>query len=394
MKLTDGLFAKVFEEIGKSEYPEIERARMIVDIAAAMLADKPERFDVMVMPNLYGDVLSDIAAQITGSVGLGSSANIGEHVAMFEAIAGSAPDIAGEQTPSRGVPCVPRRSIRAVSRCARLAGKDIANPSGLLLAAVQMLMHINHPATAEKISNAWLRTLEDGIHTADIYHPENKEAPSKRKVGTRDFAKAVIERLGQKPTQLKAAAFADSPTRSRAHEVRARDGAARRSPPSCAHTTLPSPARLPQLVEEGERWAAPPQTKLLTGVDIFLDWSSGKPDDLAGRINAAMAKVPSMKLKMITNRGVKVWPNGFPETFCTDHWRCRMRPADADTVSIKYDTVRGWSPRHTCSTCARCHRSPPSRYRRSSTSCVRCTMPAWTSSSRRTCATTAIRTAH
>jgi len=155
MKMTDGLFAKVFEEIGKSEYPEIQRERMIVDIGAAMLADRPERFDVMVMPNLYGDVLSDIAAQLTGSVGLGSSANIGEHVAMFEAIAGSAPDI---------------------------AGKNIANPSGLLLAAVQMLMHIQHPATAEKISNAWLKTLEDGLHTADIYHPENKEAPSKKKV--------------------------------------------------------------------------------------------------------------------------------------------------------------------------------------------------------------------
>ena len=78
MKLTDGLFAKVFEEIGKREYPDIKRDRMIVDICAAMLADKPEQFDVMVMPNLYGDILSDIAAQVTGSVGLGGSANIGE----------------------------------------------------------------------------------------------------------------------------------------------------------------------------------------------------------------------------------------------------------------------------------------------------------------------------
>ena len=153
MKLTDGLFMQVFESIGKLEYPDIIRERMIVDIAAATLADHPERFDVMVMPNLYGDILSDIAAQVTGSVGLGGSANIGEHIAMFEAIHGSAPDI---------------------------AGKDVANPSGLILGAVQMLTHIQHPSTAAKIYNAWLRTIEDGVHTPDIYNA----AVSKKRVGT------------------------------------------------------------------------------------------------------------------------------------------------------------------------------------------------------------------
>ncbi|MBV0994935.1 NADP-dependent isocitrate dehydrogenase, partial [Listeria monocytogenes] len=120
---------------------------------------------VIVMPNLYGDILSDVAAQITGSVGLAGSANIGDGFAMFEAIHGSAP---------------------------RIAGQDKANPSGLLLAAVQMLVHIGQQDVAERIQNAWLRTLEDGLHTYDIYD----ERVSAKKLGTEEFAEAVIARLG------------------------------------------------------------------------------------------------------------------------------------------------------------------------------------------------------
>ena len=111
MKLTDGLFHKVFDEIA-AQYPEIENEHWIVDIGAAKLADTPTVFDVIVMPNLYGDVLSDVAAQIAGSVGLAGSANIGETVAMLEAIHGSA---------------------------ARRSGLYLANPSGLLLGAGMML---------------------------------------------------------------------------------------------------------------------------------------------------------------------------------------------------------------------------------------------------------------
>lgn len=188
MKHTDGLFLHVFNEIGKVEYPEIKRDNIIVDIGAAMLADQPDKFDVLVMPNLYGDILSDIAAQVSGSVGIGGSANIGEHIAMFEAIHGSAPDI---------------------------AGKDLANPSGLLLAAVQMLNHIEHPKTSSLIYNAWVRTIEDGIHTGDIARGEM----TKKKVGTKEFARAVIERLGQKPQRLAPAPYVDAPHRDRAHEV-------------------------------------------------------------------------------------------------------------------------------------------------------------------------------
>src|SRR6266851_5406555 len=139
MKLTDGLFHKVFNEIA-AEYPEFENEHWIVDIGAAKLADTPNAFDVIVMPNLYGDILSDVAAQIAGSVGLAGSANIGENISMFEAIHGSAP---------------------------RRAGQNLANPSGLLLGAVMMLVHIGQPDIAAKVHNAWLRTLEDGVHTYD-----------------------------------------------------------------------------------------------------------------------------------------------------------------------------------------------------------------------------------
>src|ERR671939_51114 len=175
MKMTDGLFHRVFDEIA-AEYPDIEKEAWIVDIGAAKMADAPENFDVIVLPNLYGDILSDVAAQIAGSVGLAGSANIGEQCAMFEAIHGSAP---------------------------RRAGQNLANPSGLLLAAVLMLVHINEPETAARVHNAWLRTIEDGIHTYDIY----TEGVSREKVGTREFAEAVVARLGQGPQQLKAVKY-------------------------------------------------------------------------------------------------------------------------------------------------------------------------------------------
>src|SRR6187455_2624873 len=172
MKRTDGLFHRIFDAIAP-EYPEIEADHWIVDIGAAKMADTPENFDVIVMPNLYGDVLSDVAAQIAGSVGLAGSANIGEQCAMFEAIHGSAP---------------------------RRAGQNLANPSGLLLGGVMMMVHIDQPEIAERVHNAWLRTLEDGLHTYDIY----KEGVSKEKVGTKEFAAAIVARLGKAPEKLHA----------------------------------------------------------------------------------------------------------------------------------------------------------------------------------------------
>ncbi|HJS25120.1 MAG TPA: NADP-dependent isocitrate dehydrogenase [Pyrinomonadaceae bacterium] len=256
MKLTDGLFHKVFDEIAV-EYPDIENEHWIVDIGAAKLADTPEAFDVLVMPNLYGDVLSDVAAQIAGSVGLAGSANIGEHVSMFEAIHGSAP---------------------------RRAGQNLANPSGLLLGAVMMLVHVGLTDHAERVHNAWLRTIEDGIHTYDIYDEE----VSKQKVGTKEFAEAVVTRLGQTPQLLKARKY------SKGEESHA-------------------------AATNGKK-----ERKELVGVDVFLDWTNGSANDLGEGLSKVNGE--GVKLTMISNRGVKVWPDGHKETFCSDHWRCRFLP--------------------------------------------------------------------
>lgn len=154
--------------------PEI----MDATLSALLAAGAELEFDVIVMPNLYGDVLSDVAAQIAGSVGLAGSANIGEECAMFEAIHGSAP---------------------------RRAGQNMANPTGLLQGAILMLQHIGQIQIAEKIQNAWLRTIEDGVHTYDIY----KEGVSTQKEGTKEFAHAIIARLDQKPQHLAAVSYPD-----------------------------------------------------------------------------------------------------------------------------------------------------------------------------------------
>ena len=274
MKLTDGLFHQVFEEIA-AEYPDLEHEHWIVDIGAAKLVDTPEAFDVVVMPNLYGDILSDVAAQIAGSVGLAGSANIGEQVAMFEAIHGSAP---------------------------RRAGQNLANPSGLMLAAVMMLVHIGQSEVATAVHNAWLCTIEQGIHTYDIFKPD----VSHEKVGTAQFAEAVIARLGKSPATLRPVHYAHVE--------------------SATHPPRPAPA--------------PRAKKEIVGVDVFVEWDELKrdPEELARKL--LQANGDGLELTMITNRGTKVWPHGFPETFCTDHWRCRFeRPAGHGQHAITHTQI-------------------------------------------------------
>ena len=262
MKLTDGLFHRVFDEIAE-EYPEIEAEHRIIDIGAALVGARPDSFDVIVAPNLYGDIISDIAAEASGSVGLAGSSNVGTDIAMFEAVHGSAPDIAGQ---------------------------GIANPSGLLRGALMMLDHLNLDRIAERVENAWLATLEAGIHTADVYG-----ASSARKVSTSEFADAVIERLGERPQTLAEAHYTDT-------EV--------------SVTVRPTPRA----------------EKALVGVDVFLDWDEDgrQPGTLGARLDALGGD--GLRLKLITNRGVKVYPDGLPETFWTDHWRCRY-VATGDAVT-------------------------------------------------------------
>jgi len=275
MKLTDGLFHRVFMEIGE-QYPDIEQEHQIIDIGTARLADSPERYDVVVTLNLYGDIISDVVAQIAGSVGLAGSSNIGEGGALFEAIHGSAPDIAGQ---------------------------DVANPSGLLQAAVLMLRHLGQHEAATRIENAWLRTLEDGLHTADIYRAET----SRERVGTKAFADAVIARLGQEPQQLEA---------SRGPE------------PAAEQRPRPSLPLVPR----------PAPRQELVGVDLFLCAAGAVPNELGQQLQDLAG--PDLRLKIITNRGVKVYPQGHPETFCTDHWRCRFVAAGAPTAEPGYAMVQ------------------------------------------------------
>lgn len=268
MKLTDGLFHKVFDEIGP-EYPELEREHLIVDIGAAKLADTPEAFDVIVMPNLYGDILSDVAAQIAGSVGLAGSANIGTEYAMFEAIHGSAP---------------------------RRAGQNLANPSGLLLGSVMMLVHLGQADVAERVHNAWLRTMEDGVHTYDIF----KDGISQEKAGTREFAQSVSARLGLLPERLKPVHYN---------------------------------AVLSQTVQAKPE-TAPPGRRELVGVDIFVHHAPADPN-IVGKLMEAVAS-DGLKLVMISNRGMKVYPDPLPHTIVCDSWRCRFQSAtDNPVISLK-----------------------------------------------------------
>jgi len=271
MKITDGLFHKVFEEIAP-EYPDIVNEHWIVDIGAAKMADTPEAFDVLVLPNLYGDVLSDVAAQIAGSVGLAGSANIGEHIAMFEAIHGSAP---------------------------RRAGQNLANPSGLFLGAVMMLVHVGLTDVAETVHNAWLKTIEDGVHTYDIFD----ERVSKEKVGTREFAEAVVKRLGQRPETLKPVAY----------KAKSEEGA------KATGSAIQSSAK-----------------KELVGVDVYLDWAKGTSDELGASVEKLSGE--GLKIGAISNRGVKIWPGGNPETFLSDHWRCRFK-AETDGGTINHEQI-------------------------------------------------------
>ena len=241
MKIADGMFHNVFNQIAK-EYPDITSDHYIIDIGTARLAAKPEIFDVIVTLNLYGDIISDVAAEISGSVGLAGSANIGKEYAMFEAIHGSAPDIAGQ---------------------------NIANPTGLIQASVMMLVHLGQADIANKIRNALFKTIEDGLHTPDIYN----EKTSKQKLGTQEFAEAVIANLGYEPQELPKANFKNLTT----------------------STTLENQAST--VVENIQ--------KSLIGFDLFIDWQD--------EFDALLALIKTMEsekfeIKMITAKGLVLWP--------------------------------------------------------------------------------------
>ncbi len=240
MKIADGMFHNIFKEVA-TQYPNIKSDSIIVDIGSARIASRPQDFDVIVTLNLYGDIVSDIAAEVSGSVGLAGSSNIGEDFAMFEAVHGSAPDI---------------------------AGLGVANPSGLLNGAILMLEYINQHDVAEIVKNAWLKTLEDGMHTADIFDG----SISKSKVSSAEFADAIIANLGLKPSILAKYTYNNQDKRQ--------EGKKR------TESQIPS--------------------KELIGFDLVIDGRNSNIDDISQRLQNISN---NLSLASVSQRGLKIWPN-------------------------------------------------------------------------------------
>ena len=259
MKLTEGMLQRVFESIAP-EYPDIAAEHLLIDNCAHQLVMAPEQFQVIVMTNMNGDILSDLASGLAGGLGFAPSANIGAGVAIFEAVHGTAPSI---------------------------AGKDVANPTALLLSAVMMLRFIGCFAEADAVENAILFTLESGVHTADI-------ARVGTAVGTRAFTDAIIGNLGK-----------------RARSWTRRDYKAIRIP------SASTPAA-----------TVTATTRQVVGADLFIE-SDLAIGELAGGLQRAVAGTP-ITLEMIANRGTQLFPVQVGETDVIDSWRCRFVPP-ADT---------------------------------------------------------------
>jgi isocitrate dehydrogenase len=265
MKMTDGLFLERFRAVA-ADYPEIETADVIVDALCMNLVMKPQQYRMIVLPNLQGDIVSDLAAGLVGGLGFAPSANIGNQISIFEAVHGTAPDI---------------------------AGKGIANPCSLILSTLMLLRHVGLVGSAARIENALLASLEQGVRTGDF---GDRSRPA---LGTMDFVRAVAQRLGQRPTAIE-------PVREGEDRLVAKPPV-RPSRPAVLHTMKVS------------------QTKVV-GADLYLD-SDQPADALAPALESLAAGTP-FRLTLISNRGTQVWPTGSVYTECVDYWRARfeLRP--------------------------------------------------------------------
>ncbi len=253
LKLTEGMLQHTFEEMAP-RYPKIESKHILIDNCAHQLAMRPEQFDVIVTTNMNGDILSDLTSGLTGGLGFAPSANIGNDVAIFEAVHGSAPDI---------------------------AGKNIANPTAIILSAAMMLRHIGEGKAAEDIEQAVLVTLESGVRSGDM-------TGSAKPTSTTGFADAIIANLGK----------ASSSTKKR-------DFRPVRLPPSSDRVSS---------VRVGRR--------SVTGIDVFIE-SSDSPSELAESLTDAAADT-SFALHVVTNRGSTVFPASDRTSSLVDHYRCRF----------------------------------------------------------------------
>ncbi len=265
MKMTDGLFLERFKAAA-THYPDIQTADVIVDALCMNLVLRPQEYRMIVLPNLQGDIVSDLAAGLVGGLGFAPSANIGDHISIFEAVHGTAPDI---------------------------AGKGVANPTSLLLSGLMLLRHIGLIRTAAVIENALLATLEDGVHTGDV---KGEKAP----VGTNAFASGIIDRLGKSPRGCEAKHV---PEADRPHHT----------PPKRPHVNV--------LMRTFETVVSH-----YCGCDIYVD-TTITPLELAERLNRLAEGTP-FKLTLISNRGTQVWPTGSPYTEVVDYFRVRFELRD------------------------------------------------------------------
>ena len=259
MKLTDGLFLEVFYEVAK-EYPELKADDVIVDDLCMKLVSRPDLFDVVVLTNLQGDIVSDLCAGLVGGLGFAPSANIGDHISIFEAVHGTAPDI---------------------------AGKNIANPTALLLSGFAMLRHLGLMEVAAILENALLYTLESGMHTGDF---GNKAIQS---LSTTEFAQAIIQNIGKTPEHQPKPILPNQP-------------------PTPTHFKL---AANPMLE------SADHAKVTIVGVDMFIE-SNLQPDEVAEKCLHHTGEL--FKLVTISNRGTQVWPKGSSFTNLVNQYGCRF----------------------------------------------------------------------
>ena len=263
MKITDGLFLEVFYEVAK-EYPELKADDVIVDDLCMKLVTRPDLFDVVVLTNLQGDIVSDLCAGLVGGLGFAPSANIGDHISIFEAVHGTAPDI---------------------------AGKNIANPTSLLLSGIGMLHHLGLMESASMLENALLYTLENGIHTGDF---GDKNIPA---VNTTQFSDAIISNFGKKPAHNPKPSLKDQ-------------------------KATPTLFKLSQnaMMVSTER-----NDETIVGVDMFIA-SNEQPQDIATKcLRHAGVK---FKLVNISNRGTQVWPTGSVYTNLVNQFNVRFETLD------------------------------------------------------------------
>jgi isocitrate dehydrogenase len=252
MKLTEGLMKKTFEEISR-EYSDIEANHIIIDNCAHQLVRTPEQFQVIVTSNMNGDILSDLGSGLIGGLGFAPGANVGNEVAIFEAVHGSAP---------------------------KYAGKDVINPSAMLMSGLMMLRHLDEFEAAEQIERALMLSLEQGAYTRDVRQEGS--------LGTKAFTDRVIQNLKVRTGQ----------TRARKH----------------LPIQLPELSKAPDFVRVAER--------SILGADIFVE--SSLHAEALGKSLETITEGSAFRLKMISNRGTKIYPLGDTAPDCVDHWRCRF----------------------------------------------------------------------